>query len=83
MLVHIAGPGELGTAHTALELLLLGVGGQVPVILGVVSQLPAAVQAAVVAFLRGIHLKARKTLHENSRRNQYARQNKKQILQKI
>jgi hypothetical protein len=62
MLVHIAGPGELGAAHTALELLLLGVGGQVPVILGVVSQLPAAVKAAVVAFRRGIHLKARNTL---------------------
>jgi hypothetical protein len=82
MFVHIAGPRELGAAHTALELLLLGVGGQVAVILGVVSQLPAAVQAAVVAF-REVHLKARKTLHENSHRNQYARQKKKQIFTKI
>ncbi len=82
MFVHVAGPRELGAAHTALELLLLGVGGEVPVILGIVSQLPAAVKAAVVAF-RGIHLKARNTLCENSHRNQYARQNKKQIKKNI
>jgi hypothetical protein len=75
MFVHVAGPWELGAAHTALKLLLLGVGGQVPVILGVVSQLSAAVKAAVVAF-RGIHLKARETLSENSHRNQYVGEKK-------
>ena len=41
MFVEIAGALELCAADAALKLLLLGVGGEVPVVLRIVPQLPA------------------------------------------